>query len=262
LQQQSRIAQWCSSIVEGGWLLALVLIPSYFNLLSSRHFEPDKATTLRAIVLVMLAAAIIRWLDVLGSTAKQPASEQPNVWKRLLSIPLALPVLLYALVFVIATAFSVMPLTSWWGSYQRLQGTYTNLSYVLFGVLIAAHLRSREQLNRLITVLVLGSLPAAVYGLLQHFQLDPLPWRGDVVSRVASTMGNSIFVAAYLILTLPFALARGIGALSAARTAPRSEEPRLDWLWGLAYTLLVDLSGCVDQCVPVVSDSSTASTSV
>jgi tetratricopeptide (TPR) repeat protein len=237
--QQSRIARWCDRIIEGGWLLALVLIPSYFNLLSSRHFEPDKATTLRAIVLVMLAAVLIRWLDRLGSASKSAVNNQQSRWQRLRAIPLLLPVLFYAGVFLLATAFSVMPLTSWWGSYQRLQGTYTNLSYVLFGVVIATHLRSREQLDRFVLILILGSLPATMYGVIQHFQLDPLPWRGDVISRVASTMGNSIFVAAYLILIVPFSFARGIAALHASRQAPRSDAPQLDLLWGLAYLCLV-----------------------
>jgi len=50
-------------VIEGGWLLALLLIPTYFNLLSARHFEPDKATTLRSIVMIMLAAALIHALE-------------------------------------------------------------------------------------------------------------------------------------------------------------------------------------------------------
>src|SRR6476660_10103643 len=66
LQRQTTIAIWCERIIEAGWLFALVFIPSYFNLLSSRHFEPDKATSLRAIVLVMVAAGLIRALELSG----------------------------------------------------------------------------------------------------------------------------------------------------------------------------------------------------
>lgn len=244
MRQQPRIALWCERIIEGGWLLALVLIPSYFNLLSSRHFEPDKATTLRAIVLVMIAAAIVRWLDSFGSTTSPPATQssqsKPSFWHRFTSFPMAVPVALYVLVFLFATVISVTPHSSFWGSYQRLQGTYTNLSYVGLGVLVAAFLRRREQLERLVMVLVLGSLPAACYGLIQHFQLDPLPWRGDVVARVASTMGNSIFVAAYMILVLPFALYRAIAAFHESKSAPsEGENSSLDLGWGIAYLLLV-----------------------
>jgi tetratricopeptide (TPR) repeat protein/O-antigen ligase len=247
LQRQSRVAQWCERAIEGGWLLALVLIPSYFNLLSSRHFEPDKATTLRAIVLAMIVAVVIRWLDHVSRRQARPPAEggsapaqgRPSPWQRLRSFPMGLPIALYALVFLIATAFSVTPYASFWGSYQRLQGAYTNLSYVALGVMIALYLRRHAQVDRLVTMLVLGSLPAACYGLIQHLGVDPLPWRGDVISRVASTMGNSIFVAAYMILVLPFALYRGVAALREARLAPQSERGAREAGWGAAYALLV-----------------------
>jgi tetratricopeptide (TPR) repeat protein len=242
-QRRTVIATWCDRVIEGGWLLALVLIPAYFNLLSARHFEPDKATTLRAIVLVMLAAVLIRWLDGVGATPRAASAEQQGIlrrlWQRLRSIPLAVPTLVYAAVFLFATLVSVAPQTSFWGSYQRLQGTYTNLSYMALAAMVALNLRSREQLDRFVTVTVLGSLVAIGYGLVQHFQLDPLPWRGDVISRVASTMGNSIFVAAYLIMVLPFALYRAIGSFHAARRAPPSERAGTDVGWAAAYALLI-----------------------
>ena len=240
MQRQTSIAIWCERIIESGWLLALVLIPSYFNLLSSRHFEPDKATTLRAIVMFMAAAGIVLVLERWGHRpARQdaPATPQGGVlaraWRRLSAIPLAVPALVYALVFIFTTITSVVPGVSFWGSYQRLQGTYTNLSYVGLAAIIVLTLRRREQLDRLIIVLVLGSLIAVGYGLVQERQLDPLPWKGDVVTRVASTMGNSIFVAAYLIMALPYALYRGFVALHAARSAP-DDQARNGAAWGWA----------------------------
>jgi tetratricopeptide (TPR) repeat protein len=243
LQRQSRLSIWCERLIEGGWLLAVVLIPSYFNLLSSRHFEPDKATTLRAIVLVMAAAAVIRFVDGLGARSSAPPPDATDArtgfWRRFAAFPMALPVALYVLVFLLATALSVVPYTSFWGSYQRLQGTYTNLSYVLLGTLVVLTARQRAQIERLVTLTVLGSLPAVGYGLVQHFQIDPLPWQGDVVSRVASTMGNSIFVAAYMIMVLPLALYLGVAALSEARAAPAAEQPRVVVGWTASYTLLV-----------------------
>nr|MDQ2998110.1 hypothetical protein [Chloroflexota bacterium] len=168
-----------------------------------------------------------------------PAESLPKrAWQRLNAIPLALPTLLYVLVFLFATIVSVVPATSFWGSYQRLQGTYTNLSYVGLAMMIVLTLRRREQLDRLITVAILGSLPAVGYGLVQHYQIDPLPWKGDVVSRVASTMGNSIFVAAYLLMIVPFAMYRAIAVFQEARDVAEPGE-RSDLGWAAAYTLLV-----------------------
>ena len=158
MQRQTVLSIWSERIIEGGWLLALSLIPIYFNLLSARHFEPDKATTLRAIVLVMAAAGLVRVLERLTNNPAPARSTQPlevmepvnpfrDLWQRLNRIPLALPALLYTLVFLVTTFTSVVPLTSFWGSYQRLQGTYTNLSYIGIFLLIVATLRRREQLG-------------------------------------------------------------------------------------------------------------------
>ncbi len=240
-QRQTTISLWCDRLLEGGWLLALVFIPSYFNLLSARHFEPDKATSLRAIVTVMVAVALVGWLERLLSGGRATAPEDGgNLGQRFRAIPLALPAVIYGLVFLLSTALSLTPYASLWGSYQRLQGTYTHLSYITLAALIVLHLRRREQFDRLITVAILGSLGAVGYGLIQHLQLDPLPWRGDVVSRVASTMGNSIFVAAYLIMIVPLAFYKAIAGFSATRGDPSPEGGRQpDWGWAAAYLLAV-----------------------
>jgi hypothetical protein len=44
--------------------------------------------------------------------------------------------------------------------------------------------------------------------------LIPLPWGGDVEDRVAGHLGNSIFIAAYLIMALPLTLGRIIDAFT------------------------------------------------
>ena len=241
MSRPSPLSVWCERVIEGGWLLALLLIPAYFNLLSARHFEPDKAMTLRSIVMVMMAAALIHALEKL-SAPRPPANGDANGapwWRRVAAVPLAIPTLSYAAVFILATVVSIAPAISFWGSYQRLQGTFTNLSYISLGILIALYLRRRAQLDRLVVVMILASLIAVGYGLVQHLQLDPLPWRGDVASRVASTMGNSIFVAAYMIMVLPYALYRGVVALHHARSSAVSpSQPLIDLGWGVAYALL------------------------
>lgn len=224
-------------------MLALTLIPIYFNLFTARHFEPDKATTLRSLVVIAATMALIRAIELFSARGSPPPPAEPapgtGLWRRFTAIPLALPTLVYALVFLLTTATSVVPGTSFWGSYQRLQGTYTNLSYVLLFVLILTTLRTRAQVERIITITIIAGVTAACYGVLQHFQLDPLPWQGDVIARVASTLGNSIFVAAYLIMVTPLALYRLIVGLSAARVAPASKRPGADWLWMLARALLL-----------------------
>lgn len=245
-QRQSPISRWCERIIEAGWLLALTLIPIYFNLYSARHFEPDKAATLRSLVLIMAAAGLVRGLEALAARGERAAPAAtpagPGLWRRFTAIPLALPTLVYALVFLLTTITSVVPGTSFWGSYQRMQGTYTNLSYILLFVMIVVTLRSRAQLERIVTVGLAAATAAGAYGIVQHQGLDPLPWQGDVITRVASTMGNSIFVAAYLIMLIPLALYRLFAHLGEARGAPEAGNAGREWLWALARGLFL-LSG-------------------
>ena len=204
---RSRISLLCDQIMEAGWLLALIVVPLFFNVYSSRVFEPDKLSLLRSIATLLVVCGIVK------AAEKTPSSEQSS-WRQrlegLFEIPLVLPTILFGFIYLLTTATSIVPRISFWGSYQRLQGTYTMLSYLVVFFVLLGNLRRREQLDRLLTIIVLVSLPIALYGLVQHYGLDPLPWGGDVTRRVASNMGNPIFVAAYLIMIVPLTLARMI----------------------------------------------------
>jgi len=50
---------------------------------------------------------------------------------------------------------------------------------------------------------------------LQRYKIDPVPWGGDTSIRIASNMGNSIFVAAYLIMVFPLTIGRVVQSFSA-----------------------------------------------
>ncbi|HLE81656.1 MAG TPA: hypothetical protein VJA25_10220, partial [Dehalococcoidia bacterium] len=115
---ENRLSLFCDRVIEAGWLAAAVTVPLFFNVFSSRVFEPDKLTLLRSIVLVMAAAWLIKVL--IG-----PRTQGFSFSRLLRASPLALPVCLFAAVYIVATAASVAPRTSFWGSYVRLQGLVT-----------------------------------------------------------------------------------------------------------------------------------------
>jgi hypothetical protein len=213
----SRFTAYIERLIESGWLIALVIVPLFFDVYSYRVFEPDKLGLLRTIATLMAALALVLLLEnTIRAQRGAGALEWLRSWVR---TPLVAPALAIALVYLLTTAWSVTPRISLMGSYQRLQGTYSMLCYIiLFGCMVA-YLRERAQLERVLTVIVLTSLPVALYGLLQHHGLDPLPWQGDVTTRVASTMGNAIFVGAYLIMAIPLTIARWLGAVRTSTAA-------------------------------------------
>ncbi len=206
----TRFSAILDGILEAGWLAAIIVTPLFFNIYSSRVFEPDKLTTLRSIALVMAAVWLARWVEERAAGGGRLRFS----WRT----PLVLPTLFTVLVYLISTLFSVVPYTSFFGSYQRLQGTFTTLSYIVIFLIILDRMRTRAQVDRFITTLILNSLPIALYGFVQHARRDPLPWGGDVTQRVASNMGNPIFVAAYMIMAAFPTLARAVDAFRSLLT--------------------------------------------
>ncbi len=225
----SKLAQWSDRLLEAGWLLGVTITPVFFNVYSSRVFEPDKLTTLRSLATIMAVVWLVRFVEV----KMHRESAMRFTWRT----PLVAAALVMMVVYLVSSAFSLVPYTSIVGSYQRLQGTYTLFGYLVIFFALLTTLRTREQLSRLLTVLIINSLPVALYGIVQHNGLDPLPWAGDVQSRVASNMGNAIFVAAYLIMIVPLTAARLVESF---RDIMTREETRIsDILRASAYIFIL-----------------------
>ncbi|MEN8098116.1 MAG: hypothetical protein ABFQ89_03490, partial [Chloroflexota bacterium] len=203
----SSISRFCTQVIESGWLLAIALTPLFFNIYSSRVFEPDKLTLLRSIAIVMIVAWAVKLVDTGGYRHLSI--------DRVTKVPLSKPLIALVIVYILSTLFSVTPRVSLLGSYQRLQGLYTTLSYIVIFAMMVANLRNQEQLDRIITTAIIVSIPISLYGLLQHYRLDPLPWGADVSRRIASNMGNAIFVSAYVIMVTPLVIYRIIDSFIA-----------------------------------------------
>ena len=206
----TKLSKYCDGMIEAAWLAAIIVVPLFFDIYSSRIFEPDKIALLRTLALAILGAWLVK-LVAEGNWRQTDLS-----WgQTLLKTPLLIPVAALALVYLISTAFSVAPRISFWGSYQRLQGAYTTLSYIVIFGAIAANMRRRSQVERLITTVIVVSLPVSLYGVLQRYSIDPVAWSGDVAARITANLGNSIFLAAYLIMAFPLTLLRILDSFGA-----------------------------------------------
>ncbi|MBI3980310.1 MAG: tetratricopeptide repeat protein [Chloroflexi bacterium] len=199
----TRLSAYCTRLIEAGWLAVAAVVPAFFNVYSSRVFEPDKLTVFRGIALIMVAAWLVKVAETFSGDFDLRA------WlRRFLAMPLVKPALVFTAVYLFTTLTSIDPNLSFWGSYQRLQGTLNNLGYVAVFLLMLSHFQRQRQVDRLVWTILLISLPISMYGIIQHFKLDPLPWGGDVSTRVTSSMGNPIFLGAYLLMVIPLTVAR------------------------------------------------------
>lgn len=200
---QTKLSVFCDRLIEAGWLAAAIVAPLFFNFYSNRIFEASKVTLLRSIVLLMLGPWLIKSLETWPSNREQGAQGNGQKSLAFLRTPLVIPALFLMAVYVLTTITSVIPRVSFWGSYHRREGTYVVLCYVAIFFLTLQTLRTRQQLERLITVILLTSLPISLYGIMQHYELDPLPWIRGGADRVQSTFGNPILMGAYLIMVIP-----------------------------------------------------------
>lgn len=152
-----------------------------------------------------------------------------------------MPVVAFVLVYLLATLLSLNPWISWWGSYQRMQGTYTTLSYVIFFLAILSFYRRDGQIYRLVDAIIITSVPICLYGILQRFELDPVPWGGDVSIRIAANMGNSIFLGAYLVMVVPLTFGRIISNFQRMRINTGSYLPKILSTGFLVFSGIIQL---------------------
>jgi len=198
--------------MEASWLACLIVTPLLFDVQSNSVFELEKAAVVRTLALVLVVAGLLRVF------AGRPQGR--GFW--------VVVALAYLAVQAFATSMSVAPYISLWGSFTRLQGLYTTAAYVVLFLAVLTFCRRRSQVERIIQACLLTSLPVSLYGIIQRFGTDPVPWLGDVARRPASTMGNPIFLAAFLIMVVPLTLYR---YMEVGRVVTRDQAKLIRWVF-------------------------------
>jgi O-antigen ligase/tetratricopeptide (TPR) repeat protein len=236
------LVRFINGMLEMGWLFILVGVPIFFNVRDYRVFEPDKIVLLRNVVLFMAVLFLIKavYLAPLYVARWSDTSESPETRTFAVALttalkrrPIVIAAFVFAFIYVIASIHSILPTISFWGSYDRMEGAYTYLSYITLFLIVQSHLRTWRQLERLVTAIIFASVPVAAYSWLQHFNADPLIWasNGQTTQRTPSTMGNPIFLAAYLLMTVPFTLHRLTQQTLQLLKMPAGQTTSTDQLW-------------------------------
>jgi tetratricopeptide (TPR) repeat protein/O-antigen ligase len=218
-------------VIEAGWLAVAAGLPLFTAPWGQNPFELPKAVLLWAVAAVMGAV----WL-----TRCKTEAERFDTRRTTGALAIA-----FAIVLILSTLFSVNPLQSAQGSYDRMQGALTVLCNLALFLMVADRLRTPAQVERLLAAIAWGSAPVVIYGLLQALKLDPLRWQVES-SPVISTLGRSNFVGAYLALALPITLACAwqardqtrriiyIGLTAAQLACLAATTSRAAWLGALA----------------------------
>ena len=196
--------------MEAIWLPAVMMLPLFFNKYTHFTFEPDKATLLVTLSLMGVLMWALRFIVGL-ETARAMLRNIKGSWG-LLSVPVVGAVVSILLVSLISALFSLSPSISIHGSYKNNLGLLTLFAGAFLFAAIVTKVRGAEQIQRLVTVLILTSIPVAMYGIIQRQGLDPLPWERMVTVRSSGQLGNPIFFAAYLIMVFPLTVVRTVSS--------------------------------------------------
>ena len=191
--------------------LAVIAIPLAFaspDWISS-YIELPKVFILRVSTGLMAVLLIARWSLKPPSVASWTPGRLAASVRRDPTTLVVLAVVLFGAVYTLSTLLSVSPRLSLWGSPPERDGySLYNMAcyFLLFGV-VTTHLKSPDQLRRLLVAIVVVGVTAALIGILQNYEIGPYslghPW--DV--RVQSTFGNPIFFGAFLVMTIPVSVA-------------------------------------------------------
>lgn len=212
-QAASPPTMWASQVLEGLWLAVILLIPIVFAPpgVMIESIQIVKVTLFRTLVGLMAVVWVLEWtmrrapvrlpgLDNLGRRLRSWLKEQPTHW-----------VLLAAVVFfamnLVSTLYSASVSISVWGKVPGMDGygLYNTASYLLLFFVIATRLRTQRQLWRLLGSIAIVGVIVGAYGILQALGLDPFSMPRPS-GRIQSSLGNPVFAAAVVVLTIPVTL--------------------------------------------------------
>ena len=230
----------CKAIAEGvlesSWLVALAIIPLFFNSQSARVFEGDKAALLRTLALLVVPFFAV-WLYEVRAQLKWRAPA--SLWQ----VPLVKPALVFVAVYAAATAVSIAPRWSFFGSYDRMQGLYLWLCYPLVFLCVLLVARRPAQVDRVMDTLLLASVIPGLYAIFQAAGYDPITWSDLFRQRIVGNFGNPIFLGGFLVLVVPPTVSRiweyGLRVRSDGMQNPQPGRPGMLLTLGVYVLLLL-----------------------
>ncbi len=191
---KDRIIKSCDLIIEYGVLAIVFFIPLIFDFSRTNFnsFDLFRIAAFRGVISLVLLVYVAKIfindrIDLRGS-------------KKIYLFSLFL-----LASFFISSLLSIHPNLSFWGSYERQQGFFNLVNYLLFFILLILNSHSFKQIERLIVTAVAAGAIVCFYGLFQLFGFDPLTWKEPAFAtgRIFSSLGQANFLGHYLILIIP-----------------------------------------------------------
>ncbi len=195
-----KIIYWAPIVFIVFFLFIFPLIFSSF-IYSYNVFELLKGAVLWPAVLLLLLLSLIK-IFVFNINIKNYLNNN------FIFIFLILIIFLIFNTFIVADNYDL----ALFGDYNRRQGLFTQLSYIVFFSLMVFNLmivkNFKKTINYILFSISLSGFLVALYGFMQYIGLDYFIWQETVISgRVISSIGQPNFLASFLLLSLGVSIA-------------------------------------------------------
>lgn len=165
-------------LVVASFIVPLIVAPRSFIF----PFIVPKVITFRIIVALMTAVGVLLLV----------AERKKIEWYK---SPIIIAVMLFVLSFAFSTVVGTDPYHSFWDNHERMLGLFTILHYGLYFLVLTTVYTSWKEWRWILRgILVAGSIVMFI-GVIQIF--NPFYLLNQGSTRVASTLGNSIYVGGY-----------------------------------------------------------------
>jgi len=182
-------------------LVGVVLAPEQWML---GHSEVPKVALVRSAAAALMALWALEW--AFSGGAGRSGKSAPGVRQEPLKFTRVNWVWACAFLFLgatfLSTVFSPIWRVSLWGHDPGFDGYsfYNIASYVAIFAVIATHVKSQAQAQRILWAVVLSGTAAGGYAIAQHFGNAPFLERD--AARSTASMGNPIFAGSFLLMTI------------------------------------------------------------
>ena len=183
-------------------LFATALTPLVVTHSTLFPFITGKIFFFRSLVEVALIIFLVTLI-----LEKEFVGEVMGKIKKLFRNPLAVFLSLFLLSLIVSTIFAVNHYRAFCGDIERGDGLFGMLHFFAFLLMTVTVFDRRDWTNYLKATLVVGAV-MIFYAFLQFFDITNFPFMSRLANhdRAESFIGNSAFLAAYLILLVPFAV--------------------------------------------------------
>lgn len=170
-------------------------------------------------------SAVFTWLWlVLGSWTLFLSLWKDQKW---LKTPLLIPIIGYALSLVFSTIFSITPVISFLGVYERQIGLIVQLQAISLAFILAGVVDRKNLLNIVVDTLIVFGTVNALVGISQFFGFDPLGFTSGYGTEAFGFMGNPDFFGPVMVITTFLTFGRLLSDLGSDNT----------WIWLTSFAL-------------------------